>query len=276
MHEEQDIMKMGGLRKHMPKTFATFVIGTLAIAGFPLLSGFFSKDEILWSAFSGHMGLAGPALWSVGTLTALLTAFYMTRLTCLTFMGQERFDHHKVHPHESPNTMVIPLVVLAGLSVVGGFLGLPGHSWIGHWLAPVVGEHAGEHGAMAYVIMAISVLVGFAGMGAGYYLYVKQPEIPVKIRDSFASVHKLLLNKYYVDEAYDAVIVKPIKGLAVACWKYFDVIVVDGAVLAVARISRFTGEVSRLIQTGSLQVYAAFVLLGLMCTVGYLIYGIRH
>ncbi|MEW6056566.1 MAG: NADH-quinone oxidoreductase subunit L [Bdellovibrionota bacterium] len=311
MHEEQDIMKMGGLRKYMPKTFATFAIGTLAIAGFPLLSGFFSKDEILYSAFSSHMGLAGPALWAVCTVTALLTAFYMTRLTCVTFFGEPRFNpktlgsnpghahashahddhdhghgrghdddhghgHAKPGVHESPNVMVIPLIVLAVLSIIGGFIGLPGHSWLAHWLGPVVGEHSGEHGSMAYLIMAISVVVSFVGMGVGYFFYVKRPEVPKKVQQNFGFVHKVLFNKYYIDELYNFTIVQPLKKVAQVCWMYFDVLVVDGTVLAVARLSKFAGEVSRLMQTGAIQVYAVFILIGLLATVGYLLYGTIH
>jgi NADH-quinone oxidoreductase subunit L len=276
MHEEQDIMKMGGLRKYMPKTFATFAIGTAAIAGFPLLSGFFSKDEILHAALTSHMGAAGPVLWVGATLTALLTAFYMMRLTCLTFLGAERFDHHEKHPHESPAVMVVPLVILAGLSVLGGYIGFPGHSWLAEWLSPVVGAHHEEHDSMAWIVMAVSTLVAFAGLGAGYWLYVIRPELAKNARESLRPAYNLLFNKYYVDELYETIIVRPIHGLATAAWKYFDVIVVDGAVLAVARVSRFAGEVARLMQTGAIQVYAAFIILGLAATVGYLIYGINH
>lgn len=305
MHEEQDIMKMGGLKKYMPKTFATFVIGTLAISGFPLLSGFFSKDEILWSAYSAHMGLAGPVLWAVMALTAFLTAFYMTRLTCLTFLGKERFDpktigaahstghgHHDDHDHghakddhghghkagvhESPAVMVIPLIVLAILSIVGGYLGFPGHSWLEHWLAPVVGEHHAEGGSTMYVFMAISVAIGLAGMGFGYFMYVVKPELPKSLFESLSGVHKILFNKYYVDELYDLIIIRPIKAISMVCWKVLDVIIVDGTVLAFGRVSRFAGEVSRLLQTGAMQVYAVFIILGLAATVGYLIYGIHQ
>lgn len=299
MHEEQDIMKMGGLKKYMPKTFATFVVGTAAIAGFPLLSGFFSKDEILYNSFAAHAGLAGPVLYGVLSVTALLTAFYMTRLTCLTFLGEPRFDpkkigahahnhddhhgdHHDDHAHhapagvhESPNIMVIPLVVLAVLSVFGGYLGFPGYSVLEHWLSPVTGAHHSEHGSAAYIIMAVSILIGFLGMGLGYFLYVMRPEIPKKIFENAGFAYKVLMNKYYVDEIYDATIVNPIKKISILTWKYFDVLVVDGAVLMFARVSRFTGEFARLMQTGAIQVYAAFILFGLIATVGYLIYGIR-
>jgi NADH-quinone oxidoreductase subunit L len=282
MHEEQDIMKMGGLKTHMPKTFATFVVGTAAIAGFPFLSGFFSKDEIMWSAFSSHHGLGGPWLWAVLAVAAFMTAFYMSRLTCLTFFGSERFDSHEVHPHESPATMVVPLIVLAALSVLGGYLGFPGHSWLEHWLSPVMGvagagaEHAAESsGGLEYLFMAISSVIGLAGLGLGYFLYVKRPEVPKKIHESFGLAYKVLFNKYYVDELYQAVFVNPIKKLATVTWKYFDVIVVDGAVLMFARASKVAGDVGRLLQTGAIQIYAAFIILGLAATVGYMIYGIH-
>ncbi|MBI3541648.1 MAG: NADH-quinone oxidoreductase subunit L, partial [Deltaproteobacteria bacterium] len=277
MHEEQDIMKMGGLKKHMPKTFATFAIGTAAISGFPLLSGFFSKDDILWSAFSSHVGLGGPVLWCVMALTAFMTAFYMMRVTALTFLGKERFDHHHVHPHESPMVMVLPLIVLAILSVVGGYVGFPHHSWIEHWLSPVVGEHAAvEGGAMEWVLMATSVVLGLGGLALGYFMYVVKPELPKRIFESAGAVYNVLYNKYYVDELYDLVIVRPTKAISMFCWRVIDVIIVDGTVLAFGRVSRLTGEVTRLLQTGAIQTYAVFILLGLTATVGYLIYGIHH
>lgn len=302
MHEEQDIMKMGGLKKYMPKTFATFFIGTIAIAGIPPFSGFFSKDDILWSAWSSHIGLAGPGLWAVMSFTAFLTAFYMMRVTALTFFGEPRFNpktlgaghghghgshhdeeddhghHAKPGVHESPSVMIIPLVVLAALSIFAGFLGVPEHSAIEHWLAPVVGEHAAAEGAASamYAFMAISAVIGACGLGLGYFMYVIRPEIPKKIFESAGLAYKVLYNKYYIDELYDAVIVRPIKAVAMVCWKVFDVIIVDGTVLAFGRVSRLSGEVARLIQTGAIQVYATFIILGLMATVGYLIYGIHH
>ncbi|MGE4232087.1 MAG: NADH-quinone oxidoreductase subunit L [Bacteriovoracia bacterium] len=275
MHEEQDIMKMGGLSKHMPKTNITFLIGTIAIAGIPPLAGFFSKDEILWNAYSSHVGAAGFVLWAVGAITALLTAFYMTRLYCLTFLGEERFDKKKVAVHESPNVMVVPLMVLGFLSVVGGFIGFPGHSWLAHWLAPVVGEHVEAHDAMEYVLMFVSVLIAASGVGLGYYFYVVNKAIPKKIYDSAGVIYKLLWNKYYIDEIYELLIVKPTQKIAQLCWKIFDVRIVDGFVISIARVSRFTGEVIRLAQTGAVQVYAAFILGAMLLLMGYLIYGLR-
>jgi NADH-quinone oxidoreductase subunit L len=278
MHEEQDIMKMGGLKKYMPRTFLTFAIGTVAICGIPPLSGFFSKDEILFNAMISHQGAAGPVLWAFGAITALMTAFYMTRMTCLTFFGKPRFDEHKTHPHESPAVMVVPLVILAVLSAVGGFIGIPGASWLAHWLEPVVGAHAelsaSEH-SLEYILMGVSSLIAVSGMAMGYYLYVLRPELPAKVMATFRAVNTVLLNKYYVDEFYDAALVRPIKAFSVLCWKYVDILFVDGAVLGVARLSRRAGNFGRNLHTGVLQIYAASMLLGLLAIVGYVIYGIR-
>ncbi len=284
MHEEQDIMKMGGLKKHMPQTWITFVIGTIAIAGIPPFAGFFSKDEILWEAFSSHHGLAGPALWIVGMITAFLTAFYMTRLTCLTFWGKERFDKHHVHPHESPLLMTLPLMILAVLSIVGGFIGLPGNSWLHDWLAPVLhsgAQHAqaaeeGGHNSMEMILMVVSAVVAIASVSLSYHLYVRKPEVPAKLKESMQAAYKTLFNKYYVDEIYEAIFVNPIQKLAKFCWKIIDVVLVDGIVLSFGRISRFAGEVTRTIQTGTVQVYAIFILIGILAIVGYFTYGITH
>ena len=283
MHEEQDIFKMGGLKDHMPKTFATFAIGTVAIAGIPPLAGFFSKDEILWNVFSSHQGLAGPLLWLVGAVTALLTAFYMTRLLCVTFLGKPRFDIRKIHVHESPHTMIVPLVVLAGLSIVGGFFGLPHYSWLEHWLAPVFEAHhaaeviggSGSESSLEWVLMGVSTLIALTGVGAGFFLYVKNYEMADKLRAAMSIPHKILFNKYYIDEIYEAVLINPIKKISEWCWKYIDILLVDGAVLGVAKISQITGEVARLVQTGALQVYAAFMLAGFGILVIYLVFGLR-
>ncbi len=292
MHEEQNIMKMGGLKKHMPITYVTFVIGTLAIAGFPLLSGFFSKDEILYSAFAAHAGLAGPVLWAVLSVAAFLTAFYMTRLTCLTFLGKPRFDakklghhdehgghgdHHGAHSgvHESPLLMTYPLMKLALLAIIGGYVGIPGHSVLGEWLHPLTSELHGEHGSLAYIIMAISVVVGLAGMGLGYYLYVLRADLAENMRSGFPGMHRVLSNKYYVDEIYNAVFVKPLRQVSIFLWRIVDVILIDGVVIGFGRLSQFSGEVLRLFQTGAVQVYGVFIIIGVIMTVGYFIYGIH-
>ncbi len=275
MHEEQDITKMGGLKKYMPQTFITFAIGTFAIAGIPPLAGFFSKDEILWEAFSSHMGAAGPLLWAFGAMTALMTAFYMTRLLCLTFLGNSRFGHD-VHPHESPMVMVAPLLVLAVLSVLGGFIGIPGHSWLAEWLSPVI-PHAHAEGvdhAMEYLLMFVSVVIAISGCGLAYYMYVLKPEIPKQLQQQLRAAYKVLFNKYYVDELYEAAFIKPIQKLSTLIWKYIDVLVIDGAVLGLAKVSRLSGEVLRLAHTGSIQIYGVFILIGLIGFLGYILYGL--
>lgn len=279
MHEEQNIMKMGGLKKHMPITYWTFLIGTIAIAGIPPFAGFFSKDEILFNAFTSHQGLGGPALWAVGAITALLTSFYMTRLLCLTFLGKERFNHHEVHPHESPLVMTLPLMILALFSMIAGFLGLPNNSWLAHWLEPVVlsAHHAGsgevENHSLEYILMAASVLIAVIGMSTAYVFYVKKPHIPENLKNKFKNAYTVLLNKYYVDEVYEKLFVKPIYKLSVFLWKVVDVVIVDGFVLSFAKVSRFAGEAARLMQTGAVQVYAIYILLGVVTVAGYLIYG---
>jgi NADH-quinone oxidoreductase subunit L len=291
MHEEQDILKMGGLKRHMPKTFATFAIGWLAICGIPPFSGFFSKDEILWETFSSSHG--SKLLWGLAAATAVMTAFYMTRLFSLTFLGKPRFkeahghghEHEHGHGHghgegvavhESPWVMTVPLMVLAVLSAVGGFMGIPHMSWLAHWLEPVVPHH-GPSGEVApsleWVLMALSVAGAVAGILFSTSLY-KDLAKARAFREKFSALHRTLTNKWYVDELYQAVIVKPLHALSVALWKGFDVAVIDRLVVGLGRLSYWTGQTVRVIQTGSIQVYAFVLLVGLVATVGYLVYGL--
>jgi NADH-quinone oxidoreductase subunit L len=315
MHHEQDIWKMGGLRSRMPVTYATFLVGWLAIAGIPPLSGFFSKDEILWLSFSSAHG--SPALWAIGFFTAVMTAFYMTRLFYLTFLGKPRFDEktigahgahgghddhaHAAHGahgltdhgaqdhgqdhgpkgvHESPSTMTIPLIVLAVLSAVGGFLGIPHLSWIEHWLEPVITGHAvsaeaASHGIMEWVLMAASVAGAAAGIVLAFRLYQNLPRV-TEIARQWDWLRKLLENKWYVDEIYDAVFVRPIQAIAQVTWKGIDVGVVDRIVLGFGRVSAWTGQAVRGAQTGSIQLYAFMLLAGVIASVGYMLYGMAH
>ncbi len=270
---------MGGLRFKMPKTFLTFGIGWLAICGIPPLSGFFSKDEILWRAFSSPQG--STLLWGLGTLTAVMTAFYMTRLFSLTFLGELRTTHSKENGHghgvhESPPTMVIPLQILAGLSVVGGFIGIPHWSWLEHWLEPVIPEHealaASVNSGMEWVLMGVSVLGAALGIGIALSLYRDLKKIK-ELENQFSFLHRLLENKWYVDEIYQVVLVKPIQKLCFFLWKQFDVAFLDRIIVGLGRVSVWTGETIRLIQTGSLQFYALILLFGLAAATGYLIYG---
>jgi NADH-quinone oxidoreductase subunit L len=288
MHHEQDILKMGGLRSKMPKTYAAFLVGWLAICGIPPLSGFFSKDEILWRTFAAPHG--SKILWVLGAATALMTAFYMTRLFYLTFMGKPRFeehghkhghghdhdDHHGGPVHESPASMTGPLIVLAILSALGGFIGIPHMSWLDHWLAPVIpSDHGLAEGVaptMEWVLMAISVVLAVVGIAFAWKLYANLQKA-AELKKQFAGPHKLLTNKWYVDEVLEALFVKPIYVLSVQLWKKFDVAVIDRIVLSFGRVSMMGGQAARTLQTGSTQAYALALLIGVLLSLGYLIYG---
>jgi NADH-quinone oxidoreductase subunit L len=252
MHHEQDMMKMGGLRKHLPWTFRTMFIGTLAIAGIPGLSGFFSKDEILWRAWSnGH-----PIIWLLLWLGAGMTAFYMFRLLFLTFYGEERMDEHtRQHIHESPKNVVYPLAALAGLSVIGGWVGLPG--WTGvsnrfeHFLEPVLrlpeaAHHATAHSAGTELLFtALSVLIAGAGILLAWRFYVANPGTADRVTERIGGLYRLIYRKYYVDELYDALFVNRTKDLGKVCF-FVDSKFVDGAVNGAAATTRGTATVSRL------------------------------
>jgi NADH-quinone oxidoreductase subunit L len=278
MHDEQDIRKMGGLRGTLPITFWTFLIGAIAIAGIPPFAGFFSKDEILWKAFSsGHVGL-----WLAGLVGAALTAFYMFRLVSLTFEGKPRWDHG-VHPHEAPATMTIPLIVLAALSVVGGFIGIPaslgGGNAIEHWLDPIferanarIASTGHDAASVEYVLMALSVGVAAAGIVLARRWYIGNPAPVARLRERFSAGYRLLLNKYYVDEAYDTLVVNPVKWSSEKLlWKGVDVGVIDWTVNALGRAMAFAGKTLRVVQTGVVQSYAIVFLLGVVAILGWLL-----
>jgi NADH-quinone oxidoreductase subunit L len=290
MHHEQDIRKMGGLRSAMPKTYFIFLIGLLAISGIPPLSGFFSKDEILWSAFSSPHG--STALWAVGFLTALLTAFYMTRLFSLTFLGKPRWvgghdhghdnhghdhDHGHAHtPHESPWVMVGPLLLLSLLSAVGGFLGIPHMSWIGHWLGGVIPEHEAAEGinhSMEWVLMGVSVVGAALSMFLAFRAF-RDPGREESIKKKMGALYTTLSNKWYVDEFYDFILVRPFVATARGLWKGFDVFVIDRVVIGAGKTSMWMGETLRVLQTGSTQIYLGFFALGLALVLGVLVYGL--
>ncbi|MBM4053807.1 MAG: NADH-quinone oxidoreductase subunit L [Planctomycetes bacterium] len=267
---EQDMRKMGGLKNHIPVTYKTFFIGTVAIAGIPPFAGFFSKDEILLEAF-----VKGNVIyWAIGAVAAFLTAFYMFRLLFMTFHGESRVDHHvKEHLHESPRNMTVPLMILAGLSIVGGFLGLPGASALNHFLSPVFGGHghnemhgseaSSHHGiGLPSLMMVVSTLIAIGGIWLAYQMYVKRQELPKKLAERFALPYKVLLNKYYVDEIYDAVFVNPIKKISVQLWKRVDAMMIDGSVNGVARFFTGTSNVFRLLQTGYVRNYAFYIVVG--------------
>jgi NADH-quinone oxidoreductase subunit L len=260
LHGEQDMRKMGGLRRHMPGTYWTMLVGTLAIAGVPPLSGFFSKDEIIWGAFGGPH--AQPVLGVLGYVVAFLTAFYMGRMFFLTFFGNERFDHHHVHPHESPASMLVPLVVLAILSAVGGAFDVPGQ------VHGVVGVHEAEAAApLGMLVLAAALALG--GLGLAWYCYVREPALPELAAERFAGLHALLSDKWRVDELYDAVVVRPLFALARLGARIFDPYVVDGIVNGTASAIAALSSTWRRLQTGNLQHYALSFLAGALALLGY-------
>ncbi|MCC6847978.1 MAG: NADH-quinone oxidoreductase subunit L [Deltaproteobacteria bacterium] len=276
MSGEQDVRKMGGLRTKMPVTFWTFLIGTLAIAGAPGLAGFFSKDEILYHTWAaGH-----PWLWLVATITATLTAFYMFRLVFLTFFGELKADHDVAHHvHESPPVMTIPLVILAVLSIVGGWVGLPEH-WLwgnrfGHFLAPVTGHpHLAEGGMLGEgALMLIATTLAIAGAGLAYVFYLRLPGLPMVLSWRLKGAYDLLLNKYWIDEFYDAVIVAPYVRLSTCLWKVADQELIDGFVNGLAGAVGANGDLWRHAQSGNVQHYALAFLGGAVAVLAYYVIG---
>lgn len=257
LHHEQDIRRMGGLKDKLPITYWTFVIGSLALAGFPLTSGFFSKDDLLISAWSS--GSLGQVLTLLGLLTALMTAFYSFRLVFVTFWGTSRIDpHHAGHVHEPDATVTMPLIVLAFLSIAAGYLGIP------QFLAPVFStSEAAHHGGPAATgIMAAATLAGLAGIVAAYYCYVANPGLPDRLAQRWQTLYRGSLNKWYVDEVYERTLVAPTLKVSTQLWKRMDVGVIDGVVNGVARAIGFTGWVMRLFQSGQMQHYALGMTLG--------------
>ena len=257
VHHEQDMQRMGGLKDKMPVTYWTFIIGSLALAGFPLTAGFFSKDELLLSAWNA--GMLGQVLAVAGILTAGLTAFYSFRLVFVTFWGESRVDpHHADHVHEQSSVVTVPLLVLAVLSIVTGYLGIP------EFLQPAFpgSEDAGHHGAAATGIMLVATLAGVLGIAAAYVLYVKSPDLPERLMNQWQALYRGSLNKWYVDEAYDKAFVNPTFTLADRMWKKVDVAIIDNAVNGVARGFAWWGWMARLIQTGETQNYALSMAMG--------------
>lgn len=273
MHEEQDVRKMGGLRKYMPITHATFVLGWLAIIGIPPFAGFFSKDEILWQAFSSPYGNKG--LWLIGAITAVCTAFYMTRLMALTFWGKSRFGHD-VHPHESPLTMTIPLMVLGLLSAVGGWMGiphvigeiLPGHpgNVFHHFVEPVIAKMEEGHGsAMAeWGLMGVSVSLAVIAAWFAYDSYVNHPNRTKAIAGALGPVYKLVEGKYWVDEFYFGMFINPLVDVSKALWLYIDVNFIDKATYVAGDLISGAAQFVKTVQNGKTQSYALYMALGVV------------
>jgi len=274
MHEEQDIRKMGGLKKYMPITHFTFLLGWLAIIGAPPFAGFFSKDEILWMSF--HSTLGHPALWALGALGAAMTAYYMTRLMCLTFWGQSRIDK-KIHPHESPWLMTVPLIVLGVLSVVGGWIGiphviselLPGHpeNILETWLKPVlkpIPNLGDAEVSLEWGLMGASVALALISAGIAYHFYVRSPETPKKLAESLGGLYRLISKKYLVDELYFGGIINPLVSFSKQLWYRVDVNLIDKTTFVVSDLVRGGGSLMRSLQTGNLQQYAMYFGLGIV------------
>lgn len=280
MHEQQDIREYGGLKKYMPITYITFLLAALAISGFPGFSGFFSKDEILWFSYAN----GNLFYWALGAFTAILTAFYMFRLVSLTFYGKERFGSDK-HPHESPKVMTVPLMVLAFLSVVGGFIGVPEvfsgkHGNLFHtWLEPVFEPaqrklmHVGMHSHTEEILlMTISIILALTGIYAAFVIYTKRQEIAEKTANMFKGLYNLLLNKYFVDEVYDATVVNPIKKVSESVlWQFTDVKIIDGAVNGTAKLIDYLSGVLKKLQNGLTQVYALSMVIGIAVVLFWII-----
>jgi NADH-quinone oxidoreductase subunit L len=274
MGGEQDMRKMGGLRKKIPVTFWTMFMGTLAIAGTPGFSGFFSKDEILEAA--QH---ASPVLWGLGVLTAGITSFYMFRLLFLTFFGSERYDEHHVHVHESPRNMLIPLIVLAILSVCGGWMAAPelwgGVNHFDRFLAPVLeaATHTAEAApespaggaAILGALFGAPVIAGLIGFLLAWWMYIRSTAIPQKLEASLSGPYKLLFGKYFIDELYAAMIVRPLVWLSDKfLWHVVDEGLIDGTVNGVATVSRESGDRIRRANSGNIRSYATWIVVGVL------------
>ncbi|MEN8006991.1 MAG: NADH-quinone oxidoreductase subunit L [Candidatus Krumholzibacteriota bacterium] len=306
MSNEQDMRVMGGLKDKLPVTYWTFLVGTLALAGIFPLAGFFSKDEILWKAFSSDLG--GVLPWAIGFLAAGLTAFYMMRLVVLTFFGENRASAEvRSHIHESPATMTMPLVILAVLSVVGGWIGWPhfmgGGAWFEQWLEPVfAGTHAADHGGhgvithametaghvatgghaageamhdtmMEWILAGASLVWGLLGLSVGWFVYMKKISIATAFRNMAGGFpHKVLLNKYYVDEAYEGTFIRPGYRLSKSIlWKIVDAGLIDGLLVnGSALVVAITGSMLRLFQNGMVRFYAWSFTVGVTVFVLYL------
>jgi NADH-quinone oxidoreductase subunit L len=268
---EQDLRKMGGLRRHMPVTAWTFLVAALANAGIVPLAGFWSKDEILYGAFAGgHVGV-----WVLGAGGAFLTGFYMLRCYWLAFEGPSRAADHAQHAHESPPVMTVPLAILAFFSVVVGFVGFPPEHGVYHrFVEPVfaaAGGMAVHEALIGEAPMAVlSLIIAGAGVLTAIRFYALRPELPDQWAARYPKAYRWLSHKYYVDELYDALFVDPIRRLAVWCWRGFDEPVVDGSVNGVGALIRTGSSVLRYLQTGYVMSYVLSFVVGVVALLGYL------
>ncbi|HWZ02180.1 MAG TPA: NADH-quinone oxidoreductase subunit L [Mucilaginibacter sp.] len=267
---EQDMRKMGGLKGKLPKTYITMLIGTIAIAGIPPFAGFFSKDEIL-----AHVFAQSPAMWVIGVITAMFTSFYMFRMLYLTFFGKFRGTHEQEHHlHESPAAMTIPLIVLAVLSILGGFIGIPeslgGHDWLAQFLAPVFKQSAAIlteaplANSTEWTLMGLSVAGALVALGYAYNKYVTKAHVPVADTEERPALADLSYHKFYIDELYDMIIRKPLDALSVFAYKVVDKMGIDGIVNGLGKGSMEASKGLRLLQTGNVGFYIFMMVLGII------------
>ena len=278
MSGEQDMRSMGGLKKWMPHTYWTFLIATAAISGVPFLAGFFSKDAILGAAWE-----VNPGLWAVGLVTAILTAFYMFRLFFMTFHGEFRgTEEQRHHLHESPVSMTLPLWILAIGSIVAGYFGkipFTHLNWLGQWMEPVIahvgeGGH-GEHHALGLelILVGLSVVAAAAGIFVAWRLYGRNRGLEggQELADRYPRAHGLLLNKYWIDEVYDVIVVRPLAWIARMCWKAIDTIVINGTVHVGAFLVELTGDLGRFSTTGNVRNYALYFFVAALALFGWMV-----
>jgi len=274
---EQDMRNMGGLKGKLRITFITMLVGTLAISGIPPFAGFFSKDEIL-----GHVFAASPAMYAIGVLTAMFTSFYMFRLLYLTFYGKFRGTHEQEHHlHESPPNMTIPLIVLAILSLVGGFIGIPeslgGHHWLAQYLAPVFQKSAALFtgstlsGSTEITLMAVSVTGAIVALVYAYMKYVKNGHVPVADTAKRSPLASLSYHKFYFDEIYDTLIRKPLDWLSEFAYNYIEKLGIDGIVNGFGKGSMDASRGLRLLQSGNVGFYIFMMVVGIVSILMYLV-----
>lgn len=267
LHGEQDMRNMGGLKKAMPITFITMLVSSLAISGIFPLSGFWSKDEILMTAFHNNI-----PLWVIGSVASIMTAFYMFRLMFLTFFGTFRgTEEQKHHLHESPALITFPLIVLAILAAIGGLISLPGHSWLNEYLAPLFTKEAHEAhhlGTTEYVLMAVATIGALIGIGIAFAKYIKQKQVPADDAQ-ITGISKVLYNKYYVDEIYEFLFVKPVNTLSRAFRDYVET-ALSALVFGFGKVTGEFGYYGRKLHNGSIGLYLFAFVIGLCSIVAYL------
>ncbi|MBE7178121.1 MAG: NADH-quinone oxidoreductase subunit L [Mucilaginibacter polytrichastri] len=275
MSDEQDMRAMGGLRKKLPVTFMTMLIGTLAISGIPPFAGFFSKDEIL-----AHTFIHSKSMYVIGLITAFFTAFYMFRMMFLTFWGKFRGTQEQAHHlHESPATMTLPLIVLAVLSVIGGFMNVPevlgGNTWLGRFLAPVFAGSTSLEGDFKiahkteFVLMFVSVAGVIVSIFYAYLKYVKKASVPVSDEEERTPVENLSYHKYFIDELYDRIVRKPLDALSTFFFKVVDKRGIDGVVNGLGKGSMESSRALRLLQTGNVGFYIFAMVFGIIAVLVY-------